>query len=240
MKNVAPALAAGLLLASASTSNAAIMMATIEGGWNDHDFWDDWRVEITYDTQFLRKVNTATGPLYTWKAGDGRSPIISARGTFSGECQDVDDDGEPDECGRSPKTVGFNIQAANSFEIANTELLPAWFDYPAVYELVFRLDAPGISFGLGHEVDGPIDIEAPFSLSDLPSSDFYGIYGGADLAGADLDDMPIGEWIEISVLGPSPTVPEPGTWGLMIAGFGMAGAAMRSRRPRDTRREPAA
>ena len=35
---------------------------------------------------------------------------------------------------------------------------------------------------------------------------------------------------EVSFGGPSRGVPEPATWGLMIAGFGMAGAALRRRR----------
>jgi len=70
----------------------------------------------------------------------------------------------------------------------------------------------------GNTGNGTLTLTFNGLVNDITLSDFVDRYQGFDYQGIQ------------SAIGVSTGVPEPGTWAIMILGFGMAGAAMRRRR----------
>jgi hypothetical protein len=95
--------------------------------------------------------------------------------------------------------------------------------YAIMFSSAFQFLLPAYLGGAGH---GVVDVEADYPLAPgglLPHINFGG--ENYDL-GVVLSDTAIG--------GSGDGVPEPATWGLMICGFGLAGAALRRRRTATT------
>lgn len=72
---------------------------------------------------------------------------------------------------------------------------------------------------------GPGDVG--FAPADVTSA--YGFEASAYIGGSAVEDR----WVNYAFadrVDPGPGIPEPGTWALMIGGFGLAGAALRRRR----------
>jgi hypothetical protein len=117
-----------------------------------------------------------------------------------------------------------------------------WFDYG--YTPTWPYDSPSYSFISDAKMDGTtlsfIASMPPNYIEELAPCDFmpdetcrkvqyYDLDGGFWGSSASASS---GATIKITSLSESPAVPEPATWSLMIAGFGIAGAAARRRRQR--------
>lgn len=210
--------AAAALLA-VSPASAAVMMATFYGStdFGGYDYaglfgtpdsslaYKSMSLTFVYDTARGDRVTTADEDMVA-KFG-GTNPILSASITIDGVTLDLD---LPD--------YGYASSTDNYWT-----WLSARRTNPANYDN--ELSAMVIGSGM------PGDLETPFTA--------YG-YGGGSLrlwsptsfaeALAETDFNLGG--VEVTYVGPSGPgpVPEPSAWLLMIAGFGLAGAALRARR----------
>jgi hypothetical protein len=211
--------ALGAAIVAGSPAPAAVMMATFYGStdFGGHDYaglfgtpdsslaYKSMSLTFVYDTALGARVTT-TGEDIVVQSG-GLNPILSASITIDGVTLDLD---LPD--------YGY----ASSTDDYWT-WLSARGTNPANYDN--ELSAMVIGSGM------PGDLETPFMA--------YG-YGGGSLRlwsptnfGEALaeTDFNLGG-VEVTYVDPSSPgpVPEPTTWALMIAGFGLAGAALRARR----------
>lgn len=210
--------AAAALLA-VSPASAAVMMATFYGStdFGGHDYaglfgtpdsslaYKSMSLTFVYDTARGDRVTTADEDMVA-KFG-GTNPILSASITIDGVTLDLD---LPD--------YGYASSTDNYWT-----WLSARRTNPANYDN--ELSAMVIGSGM------PGDLETPFTA--------YG-YGGGSLRlwsptsfaeSLAETDFNLGG-VEVTYVGPSGPgpVPEPSAWLLMIAGFGLAGAALRARR----------
>jgi hypothetical protein len=239
LKRFLAAGAAVAVLSAAGSAQAALMVATFQGvitqSVSDMTFGSANLVGMTYTATFTFDPSLGTTSIYNpccsgyfdyIRAGyDGASPILSALIEINGE-QDFQDYKNDDT------TYG------------NTE----------------RVSSPGAPFGSlymsgvgGQYVPSPVGGSAydyhsatasfssptlvPFDMSEAWNPTSVGAYGTATFirqvqnAGRGYDQAyDIKATITSGRVFEAGLVPEPGTWALMIVGFGAAGTALRRRR----------
>lgn len=97
---------------------------------------------------------------------------------------------------------------------------------------------PDQQFGIYLAFSGNSDEPAPTDSSVFLSGSMSGYIYGIDYW-ATFDYMKVKTWdvqgdghnlVGFSINGPAPVVPEPATWAMMLAGFGLAGGMMRRRK----------
>ena len=200
MKRAITALAAAAALWSGAAA-AAPMLVTIEGDFNDDPVWSHWQVQIRYDSD-LGVVDMAPDlSRFTWDQSLGTpSPVSSVQG-FVVPLTDP------------PPTYHFLF----------TDPTSVTFGRGSTFDR-FQVAGPGWSVDLGEipllGPDHPTDYRF-----DTPWSRPMMEYGSWDI-GIETGLPHVHGVVSVERL----TVPEPATWGLMILGFGMAGAVLRRRR----------
>jgi len=202
---VAVALAGATSLAT--PASAALMVTRIIGDYNDDPMWRWWEIEMRYDTShFASPVNG----VYHWNAASGTpSPLLDVKGYVQGDTCAPWDAGIG-LCTSSPFVINFDRSSFTSFTIIRS---------PSNYDFTF--EGPGIYFGgMGfYSVASNPKIDENFTMGA------YGNYGYGEING-----LPVGmlhtEFLSVT----KTSVPEPAAWAMMIAGFGLAGGALRHRR----------
>ena len=178
-------------------------------------------------------ANAAITPVLDTVTLVGTDYEFSYSGTLSGDTGLVQNDTLIiyDFAGYVPGSISAGIYAADLG--ASTELTSAFapigfLDDPLLVNLVFRW------------------IGAPFNASGgpFPDVDFAGLTARSIYSGTTLDGYVALTTINngaatgqkdfnagaVAVAAPGAVIPEPATWGLMIMGFGLAGATLRGRR----------
>jgi len=130
--------------------------------------------------------------------------------------------------------ISPNISATTAFTNPGLILDPAFTDDPNIVNLVFTYTGPDFQ-------TTPAPAGSPY-----PAIDFTGLFARSTFGGVKFDgfstltvkntlfEAGTNVFSTGSVGIPSP-VPEPSTWGMLIGGIGMAGAAMRRRRHTSSR-----
>ena len=107
---------------------------------------------------------------------------------------------------------------------ATTNFAKIWLDFIPLGSgtVTFQaFDAFGALIGTTSTVDNGVTQSLSFSLAGIRSVSFF-----SDNATVGFDDFEFGELTPIR----GGAVPEPATWAMMIAGFGLVGATLRNRR----------
>jgi hypothetical protein len=125
--------------------------------------------------------------------------------------------------GTGPLTITFDASALGALPTAAGLV---WTDgnNPITFE---AFDQNGVSLGIltGNHADG--------SFSGGTEEDrFYGVINGSGISRLTIDNPPATEidHIQYGLLAAVAGVPEPGTWAMMLLGFGAIGVALRRRR----------
>lgn len=213
--------AAGAMLA-ASPAEAAIMMATFYGStpYGGYDYagvfgapgqslaYKSATVSFTYDSERGDGATTASDDFRvggTWWGGVG--PILSATVTIDGVSlgMDLSHYSYADSYGGEWTWLSGRSQTPGASDSFLSAMV--YHDAPA------DLSAPFFVYAYG---SGALQLYKPDAWGEmLAETEFE--FGG----------------LEVTYVGPSPMpggVPEPATWALMLAGFGLAGHALRRRR----------
>jgi hypothetical protein len=220
--SIVGALAAAALAGASTPASAAIMMATFAGAtpYGGTDYaglfgpagaslaYKPVTLTVTYDTE---AGNAIVSPGEDFHYGGtqfgGQGPIISALVTIDGASQALDlsyYSYVDSYAGAWTWLYGrINTEGNNTSEFSIT-----FYDGAAG-----DLEAPVSTYGYG---SGYLTLYKPNDWGELLAETEFEL-GGMDIA----------------YVGPSPggMVPEPSTWALAILGFGLAGAALRARRP---------
>lgn len=214
-------LAAGLGAAvlAGSPASAAVMMATFYGAtdFGGYDYaglfgapgaslaYKPVVLTFTYDTQLGDLIESGGETAYGGAPFGTTSPILSASVTIGEVTQSLD-----------LSYYGYaNSQAGAWFWLFGKQETPGniatEFSAQVYYDASGDLEAPVFAYAYGN---GSLSIYKPNDYAALLAETAF------DLGG-----------VEITYIGPSAApAPEPSAWLLMIAGFGLMGAALRGRR----------
>lgn len=185
-------------------ASSTIMSASISGDWNDHPFWNSWSIELRYDTDRLVNIG---GGVY-----QGSDALISAAGYFEGYCHEQWI-GLCDPQIDVPRTVQFNETSFSFFQVS----IEDWFE-PNFDVMRFSFASANAAATMGLFIPEGATIETSVNY------DGEGEYGNAEVGDESIPDI---HAHRISIT--RAPIPEPTTWALMIAGFGLAGVTLRRR-----------
>lgn len=213
--------AVGAALLAASPASASIMMATFTGAtdFGGYDYggifgpagaslaYKNMSLTFTYDTEKGELIGGGAETRYGGTMWGTVSPILSAAITIGDVTQALD-----------LSYYGYASSYAGEWTwLSGRQETPG--NNPGELQAVVYHDAPGdldTPFFAYADGGGSLRLYKPDDYGEvLAETDFY--FGG----------------VEVTYLGPSPSpsaAPEPATWALLIAGFGLAGAALRRRR----------
>jgi hypothetical protein len=189
----------------AGPAAAAQMQAWMQGDFDDDPNWSYWEVTIRYDSDLGVISDIPEGKAFTWDAGMGSPPAVMSIEGFVTSQQA----GTPD--------YHFSFTDFTSFRIERG----SYFDN-------FQAAGPGFDLYLGDNVFGvgtghPGFTDLRFDTSWTRSQDEYGDWH------IGIQTMLPHAHGEMTVTALT-AAPEPATWAMMIAGFGMAGSVLRWRR----------
>lgn len=212
LKNFKLALLTACMVAPMTLASAALatpMYAQFSGDWNDDPVWQYWAVEIKYETSAL--ISNADQTLYTWTSASGvASPLLYARGTFIGMfyCDFFEE--MEGACVRSPVEISLSTTEFTAFSIDQTS-----------GGYLFNISGPDVDISyMGNYSTDYVPIDQPYIFGAFESA----AYGEATVKG----QSPWGQ-IHTHVGDIQSAIPEPATWAMMIAGFGLTGSVLRRR-----------
>jgi hypothetical protein len=118
--------------------------------------------------------------------------------------------------------IGIN---ANTTYFFSTWIRTVFDQAPAQLKFSININSIGTTFTAGSIADGWQQFSASWNSGAATTADISLVNQNTAFSGNDfaLDD------ISLSVTAPGGGVPEPASWALMIAGFGLAGATLRRR-----------
>lgn len=216
---LAASAAASALLAG-SPASAAVMMATFYGStdFGGYDYaglfgtpdsslaYKSAKLSFTYDTERGELIESGGQTLLGGAFFGTISPILSASVTIGDVTRSLD-----------LSRYGYaNSQAGAWTWLSGQQETPGniatSFSAQVYHDASGDLETPVFAYGYG---GGSLRIYKPDSYGDLLAETDFDLQG-----------------VEVTYVGPSGPgpVPEPSAWLLMIAGFGLAGAAVRARR----------
>jgi len=193
----------------ASSADAAIMVATAGGDFNDlAPYFTDWNVTVTYDTSKGLISDTASGHEFHWDSSFGTpSPILGIHTEVSGDAGAIRD-----------------LSGATAFDITLE---------PTVY--FYSITGPTYSIAFGYGIFSPLappDTDLSFNANYYHS--FFSYFGEVVLNGVNADPAFNPPDIDtyddyLSVSRTSLPVPETGTWAMLTLGFFGIGGLLRRR-----------
>lgn len=250
LNGLTAALAVSAMLGAASPAAAKIVKATLAGGWSfGYDqtgvldvtttFWTGWMTTFVYDTSGITPIIPFPGaaPVGTEVVNPFLSATLYAvrgRGVF-GPNAVFEPFGSFDmaplagRVGLAYDTYHFEIDYQDQIVVPGFE---GGQPLDRMHTLVFDFNAQGntsldtMGFIQPRANNAPIYQQIYLSLvAEWGESSYYRIYAGQDpfLVYAKFEDV-------TAEYEPTTPMPEPGTWALMLPGFGFAGAALRRRR----------
>lgn len=207
---------AALSLILSTPAGATQMLATIVGDYNDNPTWFYWQVEIRYDSDLGVVDSDPDISTFSWNAAmGGPSPVSSVTGFVVSKKEppfwwipEIDGPYIP------PPDHHFSFTDVTSVEFVRATTFDS-----------FEAAGPGWALHLGD-----FDLGVPHATDlrfDTPWSREIEEYGLLDVGAQGGSFAHVHGVTVVTRLG---AVPEPATWGLMIFGFGLAGAMLRRRR----------
>jgi PEP-CTERM motif len=130
--------------------------------------------------------------------------------------------------GGAPDSIFFGFEALGPVDFLNVTASTASGAFLALGD---QLAAPGIAFGFADILSGDPFDRLSFSFTAGNAGSIHGLVGDASQSPTNPTSDNVGAIIDNLSIDISP-VPEPGSWTLMLAGFGLMGGAIRQGRQR--------
>lgn len=236
LRKFGAAIAAVVVSFSAAAAHAAIVQVTATGTLGQNEFGQD-SVDAT---GYFGTIGAISGASYqvvfTYDTDLGRTDLFPDRQYLVGDA----DIGLTNPVYEATLTInGVTLSVLPTFASSVTmEPLVVFGNYQiGVLDNPFLIGAPAaqVAFQVGANFTGAFDpsLQATQSFSGASLATRFQ-YRRVDASNATIDNFLLygaGDvTIDIVNLSAPAGVPEPATWGLMIVGFGLAGAAVRRRR----------